>query len=135
MSPASATCSATRRPGTLGVPFPNTEMRVVDIDDHTRDVTADEVGVGPLGVRVGEHRGLLVLRPDVANLYIPAADLLEAGLSAGIVDAGVSRGLAGISGSTLVVNIPGSRGAVRDGMATLGPLASQVIAQLSRLDI
>ena len=47
----------------------------------------------------------------------------------------VSRGLAGISGSTLVVNISGSRGAVRDGMATLGPLAVQIISQLSSLEI
>ena len=52
------------------------------------------------------------------------------------MDAGVSRGLAGISGSTLVVNIAGSRAAVRDGMATLNPLAVQVIGQsLLSLDI
>ena len=61
--------------------------------------------------------------------------LRASGLSAGIIDAGVSRGLAGISGSTLVVNIAGSRAAVRDGMATLGPLAGQIIGQLSSLDI
>ncbi|MDG4665853.1 MogA/MoaB family molybdenum cofactor biosynthesis protein [Mycobacterium sp. 236(2023)] len=61
--------------------------------------------------------------------------LRASGLSAGIIDAGVSRGLAGISGSTLVVNLAGSRAAVRDGMATLGPLAAQVIAQLSSLEI
>lgn len=61
--------------------------------------------------------------------------LRSSALSAGIVDAGVSRGLAGVSGSTLVVNIAGSRAAVRDGMATLGPLAVQVIGQLSSLDI
>ena len=64
-----------------------------------------------------------------------AAALRASGLSAGIVDAGVSRGLAGISGSTLVVNLAGSRAAVRDGMATLGPLAAHIIAQLSSLDI
>ena len=64
-----------------------------------------------------------------------AEALRASGLSAGIIDAGVSRGLAGISGSTLVVNLAGSRAAVRDGMATLGPLAAQVIAQLSSLDI
>ena len=45
------------------------------------------------------------------------------------------RGLAGISGSTLVVNIAGSRSAVRDGMATLNPLAVQIIGQLSSLEI
>src|SRR6201995_1401370 len=57
------------------------------------------------------------------------------GLSAGIVDAGLSRGLAGISGSTLVVNLSGSRYAVRDGMATLNPLAAKIIGQLSSLEI
>jgi molybdopterin biosynthesis enzyme MoaB len=43
--------------------------------------------------------------------------------------------LAGISGSTLVVNLAGSRYAVRDGMATLNPLAAQIIGQLSSLEI
>ncbi len=42
-------------------------------------------------------------------------------------------GVAGVSGSTLVVNLPGTRAAVRDGMATLGPLASKVIGELSGL--
>jgi molybdopterin biosynthesis enzyme MoaB len=56
-------------------------------------------------------------------------------LSSGIIDAGLSRGLAGISGSTLVVNLAGSRFAVRDGMATLNPLAAQIIGELSSLEI
>jgi molybdenum cofactor synthesis domain-containing protein len=54
----------------------------------------------------------------------------------GIAEALRSSGLAaGVSGSTLVVNIAGSRASVRDGMATLGPLAAYIIAQLSSLDI
>jgi len=57
------------------------------------------------------------------------------GLSSGIIDASLSRGLAGISGSTLVVNLAGSRYAVRDGMATLNPLAASIIGQLSSLEI
>jgi molybdenum cofactor synthesis domain-containing protein len=57
------------------------------------------------------------------------------GLSSGIIDAGLARGLAGISGSTLVVNLAGSRYAVRDGMATLNPLAASIIGQLSSLEI
>lgn len=64
-----------------------------------------------------------------------AEALRASGLSAGIPDAGLSRGLAGISGSTLVVNIAGSRAAVRDGMATLNPLAIQVIGELSSLEL
>lgn len=64
-----------------------------------------------------------------------AEALRSSGLAAGSTDAGLSRGLAGISGSTLVVNIAGSRSAVRDGMATLGPMAAHVISELSSLDI
>ena len=64
-----------------------------------------------------------------------AEALRASGLSAGVADAGLSRGLAGVSGSTLVVNLAGSRAAVRDGMATLTPLAIQIIGQLSSLEI
>jgi molybdenum cofactor synthesis domain-containing protein len=53
------------------------------------------------------------------------------GLAAGAVDAGLSRGMAGVSGSTLVVNLAPSRAAVRDGMATLTPLVGRVIDELS----
>ncbi|PWV72189.1 MULTISPECIES: MogA/MoaB family molybdenum cofactor biosynthesis protein [Nocardia] len=60
--------------------------------------------------------------------------LRASGRVAGSLDAGLSRGVAGISGSTLVVNLPGTRSAIRDGMATLGPLASRVIGELSGLD-
>ena len=74
--------------------------------------------------------------PAEAIIVTVSIEALRAsGLSAGIVDAGVSRGLAGISGSTLVVNLAGSRAAVRDGMATLSPLAVQIIGQLSSLEI
>ncbi|QXQ13208.1 molybdenum cofactor biosynthesis protein B [Skermania piniformis] len=59
--------------------------------------------------------------------------LRSSGLAAGALDAGLSRGLVGVSGSTLVVNLAGSRAAVRDGMATLGPLAVHVIGELSGL--
>jgi molybdenum cofactor synthesis domain-containing protein len=93
-------------------------------------ISVGGTGVTPRDVTPEATRTIL----DRELLGIAEA-LRASGLSAGIVDAGVSRGLAGISGSTLVVNIAGSRPAVRDGMATLGPLASQVIGQLSSLEI
>jgi molybdopterin biosynthesis enzyme MoaB len=52
-------------------------------------------------------------------------------MAAGVMDAIVSRGMVGVSGSTLVANLAGSRAAIRDGMATLNPLAIHVIEQLS----
>ena len=53
--------AASRRPGTLGVPFPNTDMRVVDQDDHTQPAAYAEDG----SVR-GE---LLVRGPQVFEGY------------------------------------------------------------------
>lgn len=60
-----------------------------------------------------------------------AEALRASGLSANALDAGLSRGIAGISGSTVVVNIASSRGAIRDGMATLGPLVRHVIGGMN----
>ncbi|MGN9812376.1 MogA/MoaB family molybdenum cofactor biosynthesis protein [Micromonospora sp. BQ11] len=44
--------------------------------------------------------------------------------------AALSRGLAGVIGRTLVVNLPGSTGGARDGLAVLGPILSHAVDQL-----
>lgn len=93
-------------------------------------ISVGGTGVSPRDVTPEATRTML----DRELLGIAEA-LRSSGLAAGISDAGLSRGLAGVSGSTLVVNIAGSRASVRDGMATLGPLAAYIIAQLSSLDI
>ena len=41
----------------------------------------------------------------------------------------LSRGLAGMNGRTLVVNLPGSRGGVRDGIAVLDPVLDHLLEQ------
>lgn len=93
-------------------------------------VSVGGTGVTPRDVAPEATRAVLDRElPGIAEA------LRASGLAAGSAEAGLSRGLAGISGSTLVVNIAGSRAAVRDGMATLGPLAKHVIADLSSLEI
>jgi molybdenum cofactor synthesis domain-containing protein len=42
----------------------------------------------------------------------------------------LSRAVAGITGSTVVVNLPGSNGGVRDGVAVLRPVIGHAIGQL-----
>lgn len=93
-------------------------------------VSVGGTGVTPRDVTPEATRDIL----DRELLGIAEA-LRSSGLAAGVTEAGLSRGLAGVSGSTLVVNLAGSRPAVRDGMATLNPLATQIIGQLSSLEI
>jgi molybdopterin biosynthesis enzyme MoaB len=42
----------------------------------------------------------------------------------------LSRGLAGVAGRTLIVNLPGSTGGARDGLAVLGPVLGHAVDQL-----
>jgi molybdenum cofactor synthesis domain-containing protein len=52
-----------------------------------------------------------------------------AGIAAGVPSAALSRGLAGLAGRTLIVNLPGSSGGVRDGMAVLSGLLDHAVDQ------
>ena len=92
------------------------------------------VSVGGVGVSDRDVTPEVTL--ELIDLQLPGIEqaLRASGLSAGSIEAGISRGAAGVSGSTLMVNLAGTRPAVRDGMATLIPLAANVIHQLSVLD-
>ncbi len=52
-----------------------------------------------------------------------------AGTAAGVPAAMLSRGLAGLAGATLIVNLPGSSGGVRDGMAVLRSVLAHAVEQ------
>ena len=52
------------------------------------------------------------------------------GLAQGVPTAALSRGVAGISGNTLIINLPGSLGGVRDGMAVLAPILIHALDQI-----
>ena len=51
-----------------------------------------------------------------------AEAIRAAGVGNDIPTAMLSRGVAGVIGSCLVVNLPGSRGGVKDGLAVLAPV-------------
>ncbi|MBC3186325.1 MogA/MoaB family molybdenum cofactor biosynthesis protein [Corynebacterium sp. zg-331] len=88
-------------------------------------LTVGGTGVGPRDKTPEATRAVLdQLVPGIAQA------LRSSGLGCGAVDAATSRGIAGVSGSTVIVNLAGSRPAIRDGMATLAPLAHHVIDEL-----
>ena len=43
----------------------------------------------------------------------------------------MSRGLAGVADRTLIVNLPGSTGGVRDGLAVLAPVLEHAVSQIN----
>jgi molybdenum cofactor synthesis domain-containing protein len=56
------------------------------------------------------------------------------GVEHGVPTAALSRGMAGVSGRTLVVNLPGSRGGVKDGLAVVAPLLVHAVQQIAGSD-
>jgi molybdenum cofactor synthesis domain-containing protein len=52
------------------------------------------------------------------------------GVAHGVPTAMLSRGIAGLAGRTLVVNLPGSTGGCRDGLAVLSPVLVHAVEQV-----
>jgi molybdenum cofactor synthesis domain-containing protein len=88
------------------------------------------VTTGGTGLTPGDLTPEMTRR--VVEREIPgiAEALRSAGAAAGVPSAILSRGVAGVAGRTLIVNLPGSTGGVRDGMAVLAPVLGHAVSQI-----
>ena len=89
------------------------------------------VTTGGTGLTPGDLTPEMTRR--VVDREIPGiAEAIRAGgAAAGIPAAVLSRGIAGLAGAVLIVNLPGSTGGVRDGMAVLAPVLGHAVSQIN----
>ena len=87
-------------------------------------LTSGGTGVTPTDRTPEATRGLL-------DFEIPGiAEAVRAYSRDKVPAAALSRGLAGVAGRTLIINLPGSTGGARDGLAVLGPILRHTVDQL-----
>ena len=88
-------------------------------------ITTGGTGLSPADHTPEQTRG--VVEREVPQL---AAAIARYGADHGVPTAALSRAVAGVAERTLIVNLPGSSGGARDGMAVLAPVLRHAVSQL-----
>ena len=87
-------------------------------------ITTGGTGISPTDATPEVTRGLL-------DYEVPGlADAIRAAGAPTVPTAVLSRGVTGVAGRTLVINLPGSTGGVRDGLSVLAEVLQHAVDQL-----
>ena len=100
-------------------------LREAVADGHAVVITTGGTGLHPRDQTPEQTRS--VVEREVPQL---AAQVARYGVDHGVPTAVLSRGIAGVAQGTLIINLPGSSGGAKDGMAVLGPLLRHAVSQL-----
>jgi molybdenum cofactor synthesis domain-containing protein len=95
--------------------------------DEGYDVVVTTGGTGLTPGDLTPEMTRLILDREIPGI---SEAIRSAGVAAGVPTAVLSRGAAGFASTTLIVNLPGSTGGVRDGMAVLAGLISHAVDQV-----
>ena len=121
-----------------GAGFDTSDPVVVPDGESVGEAIREAVGSGARVVLTTGGTGLTptdrtpeVTRPLLDREIPGLAEAIRAhGVAKGIAGASLSRGLAGISGNALVVNLPGAKGGVKDGLEVLLPILMHAVEQI-----
>jgi molybdenum cofactor synthesis domain-containing protein len=101
------------------------ELREAVGDEVAAIVTTGGTGVSPTDQTPERTRAVLAY--EIPGL----AEAIRAyGVAQGVPTAALSRGVAGVAGRSVIVNLPGSRGGVRDGLAVLRDVLPHAVDQV-----
>jgi molybdenum cofactor synthesis domain-containing protein len=99
-------------------------LRAAVADGADVVITTGGTGISPTDATPEVTRGIL-------DYEVPGlADAIRAAGAPSVPTAVLSRGVSGVAGRTLVVNLPGSTGGVRDGLSVLAGVLDHAVDQL-----
>ena len=104
------------------------EKALRDAVEAGYDVVVTTGGTGLTPADLTPEMTRRVLEREIPGI---AEALRATGAAAGVPSAILSRGLAGTAGRTLIINLPGSSGGVRDGMAVLASVLGHAVSQIN----